>query len=385
LIKFPKILLVTVLVYLVGGCNNFAIKQSDKTVSPTNWTHFGGSTSRSGAHQIGVQAPLENIWRYKGTSAIGSTLLAIDGVLYLTTMDGRLDAVNIETGKKLKRKKFSELIETTCSYYDDDLFVAYRYGKETLGRLDLEKGKFIWKKSAGDIASEPLVKDDAVFVAALYKHIDKFHAATGKKIWSFDTKGQLHASPALAGNTLVAGCDKGFIYGINAESGTKLWSVKTGAAVFATPVISNETVFVSSTDSLIYAISLEDGDIQWKYKARAPVYQTAGTNGKVVIVGASNGELYCLDAGSGKLRWLFRAGSVISTMPVICPKIVYIGSLDKNYYAVDLSNGNLLWSYKTKGRIRTSPIVWGDYLIGASEDNLVYAFKAKDKISSLPE
>ena len=67
----------------------------------------------------------------------------------------------------------------------------------------------------------------------------------------------------------------------------------------------------------------------------------------------------------------------MSTTPLIFGKTVYFGTLGKLYYALNLADGKEVWRFETKGRVRTAPVLWGDYLIGASEDKYVYAFSTK--------
>lgn len=365
-----------ILVALYAGCNKaFRIKEASKDRSQENWGQFGRQPERLNQHNSPFLPPLENVWIYKATSAPGPTLLSVDGIVYLMTKDGRLDAVDVVTGKRINRKKLDKQIEATCTYFDGDLYIASRYGGETLARLDLDTGDYVWKIDAGDIASEPLVTRWGVYVAALYKHIDKYSTATGKKKWSFKTEDQLRSSPALGDSTLVVGSDDGTIYALSEKTGRLKWKFMAGGPVMATPVITNQKAFIGSIDSVFYAIGLNSGQIIWQHKTTAPMYQTAATDGIHLFVGCTDGTFRCLNVETGTELWMYKTGSVVSTAPLIAGNTVYFGSLDKNYYGINAETGEELWQFSTRGRIRTSPIIWGDYLLGASEDKYLYAFK----------
>ncbi len=342
-----------------------------------NWTAFGGDLARTNYRERTVRPPLYNIWTYKTSSAAGTTLISANGSLYFATLDGRLDALDVVTGERLGRVKLPDNTESTCTYHEGHLYIALRYGEKTLSKYHIASGDYIWKIDAGDIASEPLVTDDAIFVSALYRHIDRYDPATGQKVWSFTTEDQHRSSPALWGNTLVVGCDNGTIYALDAETGKLTWQLETGGAVFATPVITNGHVYAGSVDSLFYAVDVLTGRPTWQFKTESPIFQSAASNHTYVTVGGTDGQVYCFDAVSGKLAWFYDAPSPISTPPLITGEVVYFGTLAKKFYALELETGRELWSFTTAGRIRTAPILWDDYVMVASEDKFVYAFSPK--------
>lgn len=358
---------------------SFPIAKNDEL---RGWTQFGGDPQRTSFRERSPQPPFENIWIYKASSAIGPTLLATDSLLFFTTLDGKYEVLNIGTGQRLVRNKCSDAYEATCALNKNKLILASRYGDETLALLDLKSGRYQWRINAGDIASEPLMTENAIYIAALYKHIDKYDFETGEKIWTFKTEGHHRSSPALYKDWLVTGCDNGAVYALSAKTGQLHWRFDARASLFATPVISQETVFIGSLDSSFYALDLHSGDVLWSFLAHGPIFQSAASNGETVVFGASNGILYCLEAKTGQKRWHYQTAGAISTAPLVSDQIVYFGSLDRRYYGLDLKNGELLWRFETKGRVRTTPIIWGNYFFGASEDRYVFAFIQRDTLAS---
>lgn len=367
---------------LLFSCRSFKVGAylEEKDENPEVWSQAGGAAERDGQRAATLAPPFNVAWDYSATSAIGPTLVVAEGIVYISTLDGRVDAIDIATGDRLARKKAEGSFDATIAYVDRSLVIASRYGGKTLAMLDLMKGKYVWQIDAGDIATEPLIADGFVYVAALYKHIDKYDLKSGEKKWSFKTEELLHSSPAFAEGILVAGCDDGKLYALDSDDGGLLWKFGTGASINATPVISSGVVFAGSTDSLLYAVDLHSGKLKWSFRAEGPIFQRAATTSDDVVFGSTDGLLHCLDALTGKPRWQYQAGSVISTAPLISGDVIYFGSLDKNYYAVTLDKGDHLWSYETKGRVRTDPVAWGDYIFGASEDKNLFAFRRSDSL-----
>ncbi|MCG8604459.1 PQQ-binding-like beta-propeller repeat protein [bacterium] len=370
-----SILLLLLLCLPSWACRKITLKQISQVRSfDSNWQLFGGESERNGYRTPTLAPPLEHFWTHKASSAVGPSLLAVDGVLYLATMTGRVEAINILTGKRLGKMNTEGNYDATCAYFQGNLIIASRYGSRTLARYDLRQGGYLWRVDAGDIATEPLILHEGVFISALYSHVGKYDWESGERVWKFETDDQHRSSPALSGNSLIVGCDNGTLYSIEADSGNLNWQMSTGASIFATPVISHQSVFVGSADSNFYAIEREDGKVRWKFHTQAPLYQTSATDGQVVLFGAGDGQFFCLDATTGKERWRFKAASGVSTAPLISGRVVYFGSLDAHYYCLSLADGEELWRFKTRGRVRTSPIIWQNYIFGASEDRYVYAF-----------
>ena len=47
-----------------------------------------------------VAPPLKHLWTYKASAALGPTMVAVDGALYLSTLNGRVEALDIITGER---------------------------------------------------------------------------------------------------------------------------------------------------------------------------------------------------------------------------------------------------------------------------------------------
>ena len=362
-----------VIIVLFVNCAKIKINpETVRDIPAYNWKMYGGTPERTNFYPGNISFPLKLAWRYNASSAIGKTLVVVDSLIYFTTMDGRLYALNIKSGTKVGHKKINS--DATAAYRDATLLIAFRYGNDTLFKYNLKRGKYDWKIDAGDIASEPLLLDDSIIITALYNHIDHYDAADGSKKWQTKTGGQIRSSPAAHQGIIVFGCDDGFIYAVDKASGGILWKFKTGASVPATPAIKDSIVYVGSSDKTFYAIQLKTGKLIWRFKTGGQIFHAPAVNDRVVAFGTTDSYLYCLNRFSGKKLWSFEAKAVISTSPLVCKNSIIFGSLDHLYYAVDLNNGQEIWKFETRGRVKTSPVIWGDYLIGASENNYIYAF-----------
>lgn len=379
-INFLKSIILTFLIFVIfiANCAKIKIKPEALTAfSAFNWTLYGGNPERTNFYPDDLSLPLKLSWRYNASSAIGTTILVVNGIVYFTTMDGRLYALQIETGKKIGHRKLN--VDATCACQDTSLLIALRYGDETLFKYNLKRARYDWKIDAGDIASEPLVTGNQIIITALYKHIDLYNSSDGTRIWQTKTDEQIRSSPAVDQGIIVFGCDDGFIYAVDQLSGNILWKYQTKASVQATPAIKDSVVYIGSSDNTFYAIHLKTGKLIWRFKSDGQILNGAALNDRLIIFGSNDSFLYCLDRFSGTKIWSFEAKSIVSTSPLIAGNKVFFGCSDYHYYAVDLTTGEAIWKYKTRGRVKTTPVVWGKYLIGASENNYVYAFSTAEE------
>jgi len=365
--------LIFALLVLVSCSNIKYIRPIPSTGATVNWPMFGGHPARNNVLPSALTLPLELIWHFKASSAIESYLAVVDGSVFFGTKDGRIVSLDIRTGEEIGTLKMD--VASTFAVVDTNLILARRYGDKTLSSYDLRKSKMSWGVDAGDISSEPLVFGASVIVTALYNHIDLYDRRSGVRIWQTKLKEQIRSSPAISGNVIVFGADDGVVYAVKKSDGSIVWTYATGASVVATPVIFNDTVYIGSGDHTLYALNAVDGALKWTFTASGQILNSAAVTDSALLFGSTDSHIYCLNPATGALKWKFEAQSVVSTSPLICDTNVLFGSLDRHLYLVDLQTGKELWKYKTRGRIRTMPVVWGGYLIAASENNDVYAFK----------
>jgi len=374
IVKIRKsFLLISLFSLLLAGCGELVVLQQHLANNPS-WPQLGNNPARTNCSSHTLQLPLELLWYRRASTTIAPTPIIANGVVFYGTLDGRIETANIRTGKSEGKIKTRRDTEATCAYWNNALVVIRRMARYPLSVVDLSNGKTVWQKNVGTVLTEPLIAEDAIYVATLAGKVFKYDALTGTKKWSFNAGEQLHSSPAYRDGLVVFGNDAGEICAISAESATEKWRFSTGSAVIAPVMISSGKVFIGSTDGRFYALRLSDGNELWRYDVGGKLYNGAAAVDSLVLFGSTDHFMYCLEADSGKLVWKFEAGSVIGTSPVVANDIVFFGTLDHILYALDVHTGKELWSFELDGRIRTSPVIANGYLIAASEDDFVYCF-----------
>ncbi|MBI4399985.1 PQQ-binding-like beta-propeller repeat protein [Candidatus Micrarchaeota archaeon] len=275
-------------------------------------------------------------WSFETNGTIDSSPARAFGLIYASSSDGKLYAVNENTGQ-------------------------LRWSFATKGPI---------------YGSSPVLKGNAVYVGSTDGNLYSVDANTGKEKWKFKTNGSIWgSSPTLRGNIIYIGSTDGNVYAVNADTGNEVWRFATKGKVYSTPYFSNLVVYFGSADGNLYAVDSNTGRVKWSAATDSSIWTSSPVvdeRGNVYI-GAIDGRLYAFDSRTGARKWTFETSGWILSTPIVVNEVIYFGSNDKNVYAVD-SNGNLKWKFKADGEIQGS----FTYTIIPSGTRVIY-FGSNDK------
>ncbi len=346
-----------------------------------NWNVQGGNERRDGVFETELKLPLELRWKERQSSALTGVITAEDGLVYFSTMDGRVLAYELSTGDRIGSIKYLYAAMQGISLYRQHAIFGLSSGKDNLIKYDLYYSRYKFIKEIGPVETNPLPVQDYIYVGTSSGIFYCISQSDGETSWKKELRKPIHSSPAIAANIVLFGCDDGALYAVDRFKGSDIWKHQTQAAIMATPVTDRENVYIGSTDGTFAAINLKSGVPIWRFKigleTPGQFFSAAAVNDIAVFVGGTDGTLYALRKTDGALFWKFQTGGAISVAPIIAGNQVWLGSQDRHIYALDINSGKSLWSYELEGRIKTNFAIFGPYLIVASENNKVYTFRTK--------
>jgi outer membrane protein assembly factor BamB len=115
--------------------------------------------------------------------------------------------------------------------------------------LNASTGTLVWDYPSGGSTA---VTDGVVYAPSL-AGLNALNASTGALLWN----SSLFGSPAVAGGVVYfGGSGDNNLYALNASTGASLWSYTTGGTVETRPAIANGVVYVGSDDGKVYAFGL---------------------------------------------------------------------------------------------------------------------------------
>jgi outer membrane protein assembly factor BamB len=317
---------------------------------------FRGSLHHAGVYDDPGVSELHGVkWKVKTGGAVYSSPVMADGVIFVGSNDGKLYAVDAETG-------------------------ATKWTFAARGR----------------IASSPAVSGGVVYVESYDSQLYAIDAATGQKKWSFATEGEkrftaphIHgmqpvaqsmpdpfdfflSSPAVWNGLVFFGSGDGHVYAVDAGSGTLKWKFRTGDVVHASPAIADGMLFIGGWDTYLYALDAATGAERWKFKTGDDpvIHNHTGIQSSpvvmdgVVYVGCRDAKLYALEAKSGAKVWeIDNKGSWVIGSPAVHNGVIYFTTSDHGtFHAADAKTGAEQFALLFEWPMFSSPAVAGQFV-----------------------
>jgi len=345
-------------------------------------TTFHGDVARTGVYATPGPRQLGGVkWIFKTGGPIVSSPAVADGVVFITSLDGFLYAVDEETGKETWKFKSRMPIASSPAVAGGLVYFVSSTG--ALAAIDRETGKPRWVfateserkfeaknlhgypsasqtiPDAWDLfTSSPAVVNGSVYFGSGDGNVYAVGATSGLLQWKFSTRDVVHASPAVAGGTVFIGGWDSVLYALDAETGQLKWSFQAGddpvihnqVGFQSSPAVVGGTVYVGCRDAHVYAIDAATGRKKWDYPtSKSWVIGTPAVRDGMVYVGTSDSARFmALDAKTGRLRFNFDAKAYMFSSPALAGELAYVGDHNGKLYAVDAKAGTLAWEFQTE-------------------------------------
>ncbi len=303
----------------------------------------------------------ETIWNKSAPTnlpdGVNGNPLIEEGVLYQSTSDGILFALNLTNQKYLWNTTLSKG-KTRPTINGDNLYIEtasrtapkfYKINKTNGEKLKTRKGIRGY--------SEAVVENGIVYVGGRRSKIHALNATTLETIWNGKTDyNWIDAKPIVLNNTIIA-CADG-VYAFNKTNGKKLWKYKTGS-ILGNPTITNNTLYIGTKGNptqnggKLHAINMTTHKQIWNYT----------------------------EENTGNHNW------ILST-PKIKNQLIYITNGQGKLQAINQNSGKNLWEHPLDGWTQQTPIINKNKLyISTTQGGLIYAFnttKIEQKVDLTP-
>ena len=339
-----------------------------------------------------------------GNSSGWNALASSNGVVYVGTKDGRVQAL-IDNGFEGVRPGWSfpqaEGTDNLRGVYSTPVVVGqllYVAGENGyLYALDVENGSISdrgWRRPQGQPQNlGPLVAGPAydpinelLLVPSEDGRVYGYIADTGESLWDspFVTGDKIWSTPVVSNGVGYFGSHDHHVYAVNLATGQEIWSFETGGVVAGKPVLFDGMVVVGSFDRNLYALDANDGEVRWQFEGENWFWAGAVTNGETVFAPNMDGHIYALDR-NGILQWKYDAGDSIVSPPVLVPRGLVVAPRNGRLLLLEVSNsGNRtvaqrLLSSQSLGdaQIKAPLVAVGESVYVGSEDGSVRRVEIK--------
>ena len=274
------------------------------------------------------------------------------GRLYVSSDDGRLWALDLASGETLwKRSVGSEVLAPAVA---DDTLVAVATFDGRLVGLNAEDGAPRWSYAVTPpvlslrAASAPLMEEGAVIagfangkVVAVNRDSGQFYwearAAVSEGSSEIERLVDVASDPLIADGKLFVAAYQGDLSALELRSGRTLWSRKASSYSALSSGYSN--IYVATAEGSVIAFDRDDQGVRWEQSvlARRQLSGTA-TWGSYVAVGDFEGYVHLLSQADGRIVGRVRVDSDgVRVAPLAVDDLLYV-----------FGNGGKIAAYRLK-------------------------------------
>ncbi len=371
--------------------------------APGDWPMYQRDPGHTGFAEDVREVPRGVLrWSFETERQLFASPSVVDGVVYIGTGDGRLLA------------------------------------------LDGQTGEIVWEVEVGDaVHSTPAVAGDLVFFGLLDGRVVALERATGSRVWEFLTEGAIVASPTVYEGFLYIGSGDGAFYALDAATGEQIWRRDTGRWIGTSAAVLEDAVAFVSYDRVLYILDRHNGTDRLRFVVTGSPRGSASFGEEHLFIGEPSGSLKAVDwrranlpfdsirmrfanqfflwglvgerpkqrgfvwgattglgvfstpvAGGGRVYATDFAGRIVavdeetgeplwsydSIRPIVASAsatrdVVLAGDTDGVLHAVDAETGEALWQFVTGAQISATPVLAGGLVYVASEDGTLYVLE----------
>lgn len=262
------------------------------------------------------KATLSTVWSfapklYGADDMVGGIALA-GSSLVVTTVEGRVELLNAETGAKIWKTKLHEPLRGMPVVYDDILYQQTKTSK--LFALDVASGDILWtvdmpfEELSFITQASPAVRDGQVLAVFSSGDVVMFRGDNGAVLWrdKIDVQHDLSEVSLLADIQALPVVDDARVYVINQQqfvafdkrNGRRQWQLSLKGHL--TPFVTDTAIFVVDGRGYLFCLDKVTGRILWRQPLQDSTSQTFGpyvTQAGVVVISGKRMDVFSIATG----------------------------------------------------------------------------------------
>jgi outer membrane protein assembly factor BamB len=339
---------------------------------------------------------IEKIWsdRYgKGVDELFIQLIPAPygNAVYTADRDGRMIALNLETGEEIWTERSKELRISGGPGVGDGLVFAGTSDAEVIAR-DVETGEERWiTRVSSEILAPPRAAGGTVVVRTGDGNLFGLDSRTGERKWVYDRTIPVltlrgTGAPVIYGDIVIAGFDNGRLVALDLATGKREWETRVAIPsgrsdlermvdVDSEPTIIDDTAYVASFQANVAAVSVINGQMEWTREISS--HSNLAVDGSRVYVTDEFGSVWALDRATGASIWkqeALKARRV--TGPAVIGDYVVVGDFEGYLHWIDRETGEFVHRVRLDDeRILVPCRTIGDVLLAFSSSGVLAAYK----------
>ncbi|MEK7270606.1 MAG: PQQ-binding-like beta-propeller repeat protein [Planctomycetota bacterium] len=250
------------------GRPRWAFKTEDRILGSANWAPGPGGKGKRilvGSYDnrmYGVDAATgAKAWTYETRNYINGAPAADNHRTVFGGCDAILHLVATADGTEQAAVAVGAYVAASAALAGDRAFVGHYGGK--LVCVDLVKRSIAWEykgeEEGSAFFSSPAVGADRIVIGARDHRVHAVARADGRRLWTFQTRGEVDSSPVICGDKVVVGSSDGRLYAVRLSDGGQVWSREMGAPIGGSPAVANGVIVVVAQDGRVCAWGRGEG------------------------------------------------------------------------------------------------------------------------------
>ncbi len=387
-----------------------------------SWPTAGGEADHT-LHHLSAATTFEEVWKEdvgkaSARSRLTSPPIVADGKLYVLDAEATVSALKVEDGSGVWRTELAPSVKEKfrvreimtrpkaaergfgggVTFDEGKLFVSSGFG--FVAALNAETGEELWRFEAGaPVRTPPTAYRGSVYFVTNTNEMIALSQDKGERQWNFQSFEEAArilsaASPAAAGDLIVAPFSSGEVVAFLAGSGRPVWNdtlarntqitaLSALNDIAGSPVIDRGLVYAVSHAGRLVAIDIRSGQRAWE----APIasLQMPWVAGDYIFVVSIDGQLVCLSRADGAIVWVSqlkrydnekkKKGRIAWSGPVLAGEFLILVSSDGRLIKVSPQDGSLVDSKTIDEGSVVSPIVADERIFVLTQNGKLYAFR----------
>ena len=188
------------------------------------------------------------LWKYETQGYVHCAPAVVEGIAFVAGCDEHLRGIDVKTGEQKVELPLETYLIASPAIVGDILYVG-TYGSEVVA-VDWKKKEVAWRYTSGNgefpFHSSAAVTDKLVVIGGRDKLVHAIDRSTGKKAWTFTTRGRVDSSPVVVGDRVFIGSNDGNLYELNLTDGTERWKYNAGKPISAAPAVGEGVLVIGS-------------------------------------------------------------------------------------------------------------------------------------------
>jgi len=327
------------------------------------------------------------MWTFDVKYPVETTPLLFGDVLYITTKNGYLKALNVSDGafKWMFRTDEPSSISSSPKIYNNQVLFGAADGFFYAVRSNLALKSYQVKTNNSIVSTSFISADGTILFGSLDRNLYALDGeSNGTILWKYNANARIVNPGAIYNDVVFITTEGGEVHAVNLKDGQKLWALPLGGELTA-PIIKGDVLYIGASNSMLYALnimqSIKRTDLSpvilWSNKLPAGIKASITAVGNVILVPSQDGCLYAFDLVAQKINWKFETQGMLSGGAIASEdeNAVYFGSEDTNLYAISLATGQKLWQFKSNNKIRSTPAMDGKAIYFGADDGILYAIE----------